>query len=142
MEEINYMRLMIGALICLWFLYPAIIVQLRPKAFKDAIKVSKETSNGNSPLNNIIFMYSFIIGLSTSIGTMITLSFFSGNTLTADIYNKGFLVGFIFETIILFSDKLEKIFNIDLRTNENIKKSFFIYLISFIVIMKLLSCLL
>ncbi len=142
MEEINYMRLMIFALICLWFLYPAIIVQLRPKAFKDAIKVSKETSNGNSPLNNIIFMYSFIIGLSTSIGTMITLSFFSGNTLTADIYNKGFLVGFIFETIILFSDKLEKIFNIDLRTNENIKKSFFIYLISFIVIMKLLSCLL
>jgi len=142
MEEINYMRLMIVALICLWFLYPAIIVQLRPKAFKDAIKVSKETSNGNSPLNNIIFMYSFIIGLSTSIGTMITLSFFSGNTLTADIYNKGFLVGFIFETIILFSDKLEKIFNIDLRTNENIKKSFFIYLISFIVIMKLLSCLL
>ncbi len=142
MEEITYMRLMIFALICLWFLYPATMVQLRPKAFKNAIKVSNGTSNGNSPLNNIIFMYSFIIGLSTSIGTMITLSFFSGNVITADAMNIGFLVGFIFETIILFSDKLEKIFNIDLRTNENIKKYFFLYLISFVVIMKLLSYLL
>lgn len=142
MEEITYMRLMIFALICLWFLYPATMVQLRPKAFKNAIKVSNGTSNGNSPLNNIIFMYSFIIGLSTSIGTMITLSFFSGNLITAKAMNIGFLVGLIFETIILFSDKLEKRFNIDLRTNENIKKYFFIYLISFVVIMKLLSYLL
>ena len=135
MEEINYMRIMIFAFIFLWVLYPAVIIQLRPKVFK-------ETSNGNVPYGNIIFLYSFIIGFTTTIGTMITLSFFSGNTLTADIYNKGFLVGLIFETITLFPDKLEKIFKIDFRTNENIGKFVLIYLISFIIIMKLVSYLL
>ncbi len=87
-------------------------------------------------------MYSFIIGLSTSIGTMITLSFFSGNVITADAMNIGFLVGLIFETITLFPDKLEKIFKIDLRTNEKFKKYFFVGLILFIIIMKVLSYLL
>lgn len=139
MEEINYMRIMIFAFICLWFLYPAIVIQLRSKVFKNAINISKKTSKGNSPLGNIIFIYSFAIGLATSIGTMIFLSFFSGNVITADAMNKGFLVGLIFETIFLFPDKLEKIIKIDLRTNEEFKKYFFIGLISFAVIMKLLS---
>ena len=142
MEEINYMRLMIFAFICLWFLYPAIMIQLRPKVFKNTMNISKKTSKGNSPLGNIIFIYSFMIGLGTSIGTMIFLSFFSGNVITADAMNIGFLVGLIFETITLFPDKLEKIFKIDLRTNEKFKKYFFVGLILFIIIMKLLSYLL
>jgi hypothetical protein len=47
----------------------------------------------------------------------------------------GLVVGLISETIMLFPDKLEKIFKINLKNSETLGKFIYRYLMAFIVIL-------
>lgn len=132
MDEANYMGLMVFGLLFLWSGYPFIIMKLRPKVFKGM-------STGIMSCTNLFLLYCFIIGFTTSIGTFIILSLFNSNTVSLDGMIRGFLVGLIAETIILFPDKLQKIFKINLRSTKYARKFILIYLLLFITIMSLID---
>lgn len=132
MEEVDFMRIMIFVMFFLWLIYPYIIIKLRPKIFDNV-------SEGNVRYTNLFIYYCFIIGFSTTIGTFIILSLFNGDRVSFEGMIKGVLVGLISETIILFPDKLEKIFKINLKSTESMMKFIFIYLISFVIILELIN---
>lgn len=132
MEEVDFMRIMIIVMIFLWLFYPLFVIKLRPTIFN-------ELNERNVPYANTFIVYCFIIGFSTTIATIIILSLFNGNRVSFEGMIKGILVGLISETIILFPDKLEKIFKINLKSTESMMKFIFIYLISFIIILELIN---
>ncbi|MGV8143879.1 MAG: hypothetical protein ACP5OJ_04605 [Methanothermobacter sp.] len=128
MQEADYGRIMIFIMIFLWIGYPYLIMSLRPKIFN----INDET---NAAYSNSFLIYSFILGFSTTIATLLILAFFSGMVVTLNGMTTGLVVGLISETIMLFPDKLEKIFKINLKNSETLGKFIYRYLMAFIVIL-------
>lgn len=89
-------HIVVFAMIFVWGVYPLIVMRLRPKVFH--IKYQ----------SNLFYLYSFFIGCYVTTSTVILFGITRG--INDAVFIISILLGLIFETIILYPDKLEQRF--------------------------------
>lgn len=136
MQDNNFNNMMFLVMLFVWLFYPFLVMLLRPKIFNlKNIKYSSYRPNW-------FYWYSMAIGICTTVVGLVSLGLITG-----DNYNFGgiiicILLGIISETVVLFPDKLEKMFNVNLKSYEDnnfMTKFVIIYIISFVIILRLIK---
>ncbi|MEN6293760.1 MAG: hypothetical protein ABFC34_11415 [Methanobacterium sp.] len=131
------------SMLTVWLFYPLLVMLIRLNTFSE---IGLKNSGGKGYDPTFFWIYSFIIGLFTTIGSMILYSLlfqFSENSIEAAYI---ILLTLIVETVILLPDKLEPLFKTDLRTSltretiaQFIKKTVYIFMGSLMILLTLLK---
>jgi len=123
----QYNNLIFFCMLFVWLFYPMILLTLRSKI---------------NPLNskynpNQFIYYALVIGFCVTTGTIIISSIIIGINLILVIVS--ILLGLISETIILFPDKLEERFNVNLQSFSHMRKYIIILLFSYVTTLQVIK---
>lgn len=133
--QANELNMMFFVMLVVWLVYPTLVMLLRPKIF------NLKNRNYSDYKINWFYWYSMAIGICTTVGGIISLGVITGDNYNFEGIFICILLGILSETIILFPDKLENVFNVNLKSYEDnnfMKKFVIFYIISFVTILNLI----